>query len=99
MKATQNLLVLLAFASVHATVAAPMPVDGNQPIKRDAEPEAKPDYGSYGSYGTYPSTSSGSASGYGSYGSYPEPAGGYGTYASYGTYKRFIGNLIKRIWS
>jgi hypothetical protein len=90
MKVAQNLLALLAIASVPAIVAAPVPADENQLAERA-------DYGKYGSYGSYPVPKGG----YGSYGSYPEPAGGYGKYGKYGTYgsyKRAI-DFVKRIWS
>jgi hypothetical protein len=84
MKAAQNLLALLAIASVSAVVAAPVP---DQLVERNAEPEAD-----YGNYGSYPAPKGG----YGSYGSYPAPKGGYGKYGNYGSYKREVEVTVKR---
>ncbi|KAI9774157.1 MAG: hypothetical protein M1840_005250 [Geoglossum simile] len=100
MKAAQNLLALLAIASVPAVVAAPVP---DQLVERDAEPEAEPGYGNYGSY-PEPKGGYGTYGKYGDYGSYKrEPAavvmkrdaepdyGEYGKYGDYGSYAPPVG--------
>jgi hypothetical protein len=90
MKGVQNLIALLAIASIPAVAAAPVPAD--QLVGRDAEPKAEPDYGKYGNYGDYAPPAGGYGK-YSTYGSYkreaePQPAdyGKYGKYGKYGNY-------------
>ena len=97
----RNFLALLVLGLVTVVVAAPIADDAI--VAREAEPEAKPGYGSYGSYGNY-----GKYGTYQSYGKYsrnieeaaapvekreaepePEAKPGYGNYGNYGNYGKY----------